>query len=144
MNDIGRKRWKDVHQNWIWSAKSRWTSYNTRVVLSQRIIRIARERSVQQKKSPLTFSLKKRLTRCLVGSVALYETRGLRKEDQRRLKVFRMWVWRRMEGIRGQDRLSWSLSWYPLCLTWKTVIKIRYLEKCKRNWGLLWLRNETE
>ena len=47
----------------------------------------------------LNKSLKKRLIKTLVWSVALYgsETWTIRKEDMRRLEAFEMWIWRRME-----------------------------------------------
>ena len=55
-------------------------------------------------------SLKKRLVKSLIWSVALYgaETWTLRKEDERRLEAFEMWVWRRRNGQReGGKRKCW-------------------------------------
>ena len=51
-------------------------------------------------------SLKKRLVKSLVWSVALYgaETWSLRKEDEKRLEAFKMWVWRRMEKVKWTER----------------------------------------
>ena len=42
----------------------------------------------------------------MVWSVALYgaETWTLRKEDERRLEAFEMWVWRRMEKVKWTER----------------------------------------
>ena len=51
-------------------------------------------------------SLKKRLVKSLIWSVALYgaETWTLKKEDERRLESFEMWVWRRMEKVKWTER----------------------------------------
>ena len=40
-------------------------------------------------------------------SVALYgvETWTLRKEDEKRIEAFEMWMWRRMEGVKWEDRV---------------------------------------
>ena len=40
-------------------------------------------------------NLRKRLVKCYVWSVALYgaETWTLRKEDEKKLEAFEMWVW---------------------------------------------------
>lgn len=45
------------------------------------------------------------LVKCFVWSVALYgaETWTIRKEEQRKLEIFEMWIWRRMEEITGED-----------------------------------------
>ena len=54
----------------------------------------------------LNKNLKKRLVKSLIWSVALYgaETWTLRKEDERRLEAFEMWVWRRMEKVKWTER----------------------------------------
>ena len=46
--------------------------------------------------------LKKRMIKCLVWLVALYECESwtLRKVEIERLKAFEMWLWRRMEGVK--------------------------------------------
>ena len=50
--------------------------------------------------------LKKRMIKCLVWPVALYgcESWTLRKVEIERLKAFEMWLWRRMEGVKWEDR----------------------------------------
>jgi hypothetical protein len=52
--------------------------------------------------SKLDFSLRKRLVRCYVWSIALYgaETWTLRVTDQKHLESCEMWCWRRMEISR--------------------------------------------
>lgn len=52
--------------------------------------------------------LRKRLGKCFVWSVALYgaETWTLRREDEKRLEAFEMWMWRRMERISWMERVS--------------------------------------
>ena len=51
---------------------------------------------------PLQKELRKRLLKCFVWRVALYgaETWTLRQNKQKRLKVFEMWIWRRMERVK--------------------------------------------
>ena len=51
----------------------------------------------------LNTSLKKRIIKSMIWSVALYgsETWSMRKEDIKRIEAFEMWIWRRME------RISW-------------------------------------
>ena len=48
--------------------------------------------------SKLDLNLRKKLAKCYVWSLALYgaETWTLRATDQKRLKSFEMWCWRRM------------------------------------------------
>jgi len=56
----------------------------------------------------LNKSLKKRLIKTLVWSVALYgsETWTIRKEDMRRLEAFEMWIWRRMEKVSWTEHMT--------------------------------------
>ena len=56
----------------------------------------------------LNKSLKKRLIKTLVWSVALYwsETWTIRKEDMRRLEAFEMWIWRRMEKVSWTEHIQ--------------------------------------
>lgn len=56
---------------------------------------------------PLNKELRKRLVKCCVWSVALYgvEMWTLRKVDVRRLEAFELWIWRRMVGVRWEDRV---------------------------------------
>jgi hypothetical protein len=51
-------------------------------------------------------SIKKRIVKAVVWSVALYgaETWTLRKEDVRRLDALEMWLWRRMEKVSWKEK----------------------------------------
>ena len=53
-------------------------------------------------------SLRKRLVKCLVWSVALYasETWTIKKAEERRIDSLEMWLSRRMEGISWKDRVT--------------------------------------
>jgi hypothetical protein len=55
--------------------------------------------------STLDLELRKKLVKCYVWSIALYgaETWTLRTLDQKHLKKFEMWCWRRMEKISWTD-----------------------------------------
>ena len=73
------------------------------------IISIAKE-AFNRKRSifcgPLEKELRKRLVKCFVWSVALYgaETWILRRNEQKWLKVFEMWIWRRMDRVKRTDK----------------------------------------
>ncbi len=58
--------------------------------------------------SKLDKDLRKKLARCFVWNVALYgaETWTMKREDEKRLEAFEMWVWRRMERISWMDRVT--------------------------------------
>jgi hypothetical protein len=55
----------------------------------------------------LDLELRKKLVKCYVWSIALYgaETWTLRAVDQKHLKSFEMWCWRRMEKISWTDHV---------------------------------------
>jgi hypothetical protein len=57
--------------------------------------------------SKLDLNLRKKLVKCYIWSIALYgaETWTLRKMDQKYLKSFEMWCWRRLEKISWTDRV---------------------------------------
>ena len=59
------------------------------------------------KDSILDLELRKKLVKCYVWSIALYgaETWTLRAVDQKHLKSFEMWCWRRMEKISWTDHV---------------------------------------
>jgi hypothetical protein len=74
--------------------------------------RIAMAKSALNKKktlftSTLDLNLRKKLVKCYIWGIALYgaETWTLRKVDQKYLKCFEMWCWRRMEKISWTDRV---------------------------------------
>ena len=53
----------------------------------------------------LDLNLRKKLVKCCIWSITLCgaETLTLRKVDQKHLKSFEMWCWRRMENISWTD-----------------------------------------
>ena len=57
--------------------------------------------------STLDLELRKKLVKCYVWSIALYgaETWTLRAVEQKHLKSFKMWCWRRMEKISWTDHM---------------------------------------
>jgi hypothetical protein len=78
----------------------------------------------------MDLELRKKLVKCYIWSIALYgaETWTLRTVDQKHLKSFEMWWWRRMKKISWTDhvRNEKSITWnqgaeeYP---TWMTFRK---------------------
>ena len=77
----------------------------------KKIIAMAKE-AFNRKRSifcgPLDKELRKRLVKCLVWSVVLYgaETWTLRRNEQKQLEAFEMWVWRRMERVKWRDKIK--------------------------------------
>jgi len=73
--------------------------------------RIAMAKAAFSKKTPFTSKLdlilRKKLIKCYIWSMALYgaETWTLRTTDQKYLKSFEMWCWRRMEKISWNDHV---------------------------------------
>ena len=55
---------------------------------------------------PLEKELRKRPVKCFVWSVALYgaETWTLRRNEQKQLEAFGMWIW------RGMERVKWTAN----------------------------------
>ena len=51
---------------------------------------------------------KEEASEVLCWSVALYgaETWNLRRNEQKRLKEFEMWIWRRMKPVKWTDRIK--------------------------------------
>ena len=56
----------------------------------------------------MNLELKKRITKCLVWSVALYaaETWTFSQTDRKTKDAFEMWIWRRMEKISWLDKIT--------------------------------------
>ena len=52
--------------------------------------------------------LRKRLVKCFLWSAVLYgaETWTLRRNEQKQLEEFEMWVWIRMEGVKWTDKIN--------------------------------------
>ena len=57
---------------------------------------------------PLEKELRKRLVKCFVCSIVLYgaDTWTLRRNEQKRLEAFEMWVCRRMERVKWTDKIK--------------------------------------
>jgi hypothetical protein len=57
--------------------------------------------------SKLDLNLRKKLVKCYIWSMAFYgaETWTLRAADQKYLKSFEVWCWRRMEKISWTDHV---------------------------------------
>ena len=57
---------------------------------------------------PLEKVVRKRLVKCFVWSVALYgaETWTKRRNEQKRLEAFEMWIWRRMKRVKWTDKIK--------------------------------------
>ncbi|KAJ4428911.1 hypothetical protein ANN_25905 [Periplaneta americana] len=56
---------------------------------------------------PLEKELRKRLVKCFVWSVALYGegTWALRRNEEKRIEAFEMWMWRRTVRVKWTDRI---------------------------------------
>ena len=54
----------------------------------------------------MSISVKKRIIKTVVWSVALYgcETWTMKKDEVRRLQAFEIWIWRRMERVSWKDK----------------------------------------
>ena len=83
---------------------------------------------------PLNRSLKKRLVKSMVWSVAVYgaETWTLKKVDRNRLEAFEMWAWRRMEKISWTRKMSNMND--VLALIGEERSLMRRVRGMKRNW----------
>ena len=57
---------------------------------------------------PLEKELRKTLVKCFVWSVVLYgaEIWTLRRNEQKQLEAFDVWIWRRMERIKWTDKIK--------------------------------------
>ena len=88
---------------------------------------------------PLEKELRKRLVKGFVWSVVLYgaDTWILRRNEQKQLEAFEMWVWRRMERVKWTDKIK-------KCSCAKRVgeerIMLELINKRKINWLGHWLR----
>jgi len=88
---------------------------------------------------PLDKDLRKRLVECLVWSVALYgaETWTLRRNEEKRLEAFEMWVWRRMERVKWTDKVR-NVDVLERVNEQRQMLKM--IMKRKRNWLGHWMR----
>ena len=88
---------------------------------------------------PLEKELRKRLMKCFVWSVALYgaETWTLRRNEQKRLEAFEMWILRRMERVKWTDIIKNAVL---LERVREGRIMLEWIKKRKRNWLGHWFR----
>ena len=88
---------------------------------------------------PLEKELRKRLVTCFVWSVVLYgaETWTLRRNEQKQVEAFEMWVWRRMERVKWTDKIKNAVV---LERVREGRIILELIRKRKRNWLGHWLR----
>ena len=81
----------------------------------------------------LDFEWRKKLVKCYIWSIALYDAERwtLRAVDQKNLKSFQMWYWRRMEKITWNDHVRNE----EVLLTVKERRNILHeISKRKANW----------
>ena len=88
---------------------------------------------------PLEKELQKRLVKRFVWSVVLYgaETWTLRRNEQKQLEPFEMWVWRRMQRVKCTDKIKNAVVLEKVG-EGRTVLEL--IRKRKRNWLGHWLR----
>src|SRR5207253_10185809 len=84
-------------------------------------------------KDALNKPLKKRIVNALVWPVALYgcETWVMKKEATDRLEAFEMWVWRRLEKVSWEDKMSNEEVLEAVVERWRIVDTI---VRRKKNW----------
>ena len=81
----------------------------------------------------------KRLAKCFMWSVALYgaETWALRRNEQKRLEAFDMWIWRRMERVKWTGKIKNAVVLERVGRGRKLL---ELIKKRKRTWLGHWLR----
>jgi len=91
--------------------------------------------------STLDLELRKKLVKCCVWSIALYgaETWTLRAIDQKHLKSFEMWCWRRMEKSVGL--IMWEIKMHYLESRSRGISYMKYVNG--RRTGLVTFCDET-
>ena len=84
-------------------------------------------------------SLVKNIVKCFVWSVVLYgaETWALRRNEQKQLEAFEMWVWRSMERVKWTDKIKNAVV---LERVGEGGIMLELIRKRKINWLGHWLR----
>ena len=76
---------------------------------------------------PLEKERRKRLVKCFVWSIALFgaETWKPRRNEQKRMEAFEMWIWRKMERVKNAIVLE---------RVGRRRIKLEMIKERKRNW----------
>ena len=77
--------------------------------------------------------------KCFVWSVVLYcaETWTLRRNEQKRLEAFEMWIWRKMVRVKWTDKIKNAVV---LERAGEGKIMLELIKNRKRNWLRHWLR----
>ena len=65
------------------------------------------------------------------------DTWTLRRNEQKRLEAFEMWVWRRLERVKWTDKIKNSVM---LERVGEARIMLEFIRERKRNWLGHWLR----
>ena len=88
---------------------------------------------------PLEKELWKRLVKFFVLSVALHvaETWTLRRNEQKRLEAYEVWIWRRMKRVKWTDKIKNAVV---LERVGEGRIMLEMIRNRKRNWLGHWLR----
>ncbi|KAJ4451478.1 hypothetical protein ANN_02941 [Periplaneta americana] len=88
---------------------------------------------------PLEKQLRKRLVKCFVWSVALYEaeTWTLWRNEEKQIEAFEIWIWRRMECVKWTDRIR---NEAVLERVSEERMMLKLIRKMKRIWLGHWLR----
>ncbi|KAJ4428359.1 hypothetical protein ANN_24378 [Periplaneta americana] len=88
---------------------------------------------------PLEKELRKRLVKCFVWSVALYGegTWTLRRNKEKRIEAFEMWMWRRTVRVKWTDRIRNKIVFEKVS---EERMMLKLIRKRKRNWLGLWLK----
>ena len=88
---------------------------------------------------PLEKEPRERLVKCFVWSVALFdaETWTLRRNEQKRLEAFEMWIWRGMKRVKWTDKFKNAIV---LEIVGEGRIMLELIKKRKRNWLGHWLK----
>ncbi|KAJ4444946.1 hypothetical protein ANN_06745 [Periplaneta americana] len=113
-------------------------------ILNETVERIAMAKEAFNRKRSIACELlekelRKRLVKCFVWSVALYgaETWTLPRSEEKRIEVFEMWIWRRMEHVKGIGRIR---NEAVLERASEEGMMLKLIRKMKRNWLGHWLR----
>ena len=106
--------------------------------------RIAMEKEAFNRKrstfcGPLEKELRKTLVKCFVWSLVLYgaETWTLRRNEQKQLEAFEMWIRTRMGRVKWTDKIKNAVA---LERVGEGRIMLELISKRKRNWLGHWLR----
>ena len=83
--------------------------------------------------SRMKLDLRKRLVKSFVWSVLLYgsETWMMRKRNKNSIEALEMWIWKRMEGIKWIDKISYEEVFKKIK---ERRILLRVIKKRKGNW----------